>query len=107
MKRNILFGTIVFLAGSVLAADGPQDDVTAAAKKLADASNYSWKMTQDYGPDSPFQPGPTMGKMEKDGITWLSSEMMGNTTESVKKGSKVAIKTEEGWQSGEELTAGG
>lgn len=108
MKRNILFGTIALLAGSLLAADsGPKDDVIAAAKKLGDASNYSWKSTQDFGPNSQFQPGPTMGKTEKDGITWMSSEFGDNTMEAAKKGSKVAVKSDEGWQTSEEAAGGG
>ncbi len=108
MKRNILFGIIALLAGSLLAADsGPKDDVSAAAKKLADASNYSWKMTQDLGANSQFQPGPTTGKTEKDGITWMSSEFGDNTMEAAKKGTKVAVKTDEGWQSSEEAAGGG
>ena len=71
MKRNLLIGTIALLAGSLLAADSsPKDDVVAAAKKLADKGNYSWKTTMDLGPDSQFTPGPTEGKVEKGGLTW-------------------------------------
>ena len=42
MKKNILISTMALLAGSLLAADSsPKDDIIAAAKKLADKSNYS------------------------------------------------------------------
>ena len=48
MKRNVLFVATLFAAGSLFAAD-PKDTVTAAAKKLADGGNYSWKQTVDRG----------------------------------------------------------
>ncbi|HYV29031.1 MAG TPA: hypothetical protein VFA77_15965, partial [Candidatus Eisenbacteria bacterium] len=73
MKKNILISTIALVAGSLLAADSdPKDDIIAAAKKLAEKSNYSWKSTLDLGPNSQFTPGPTEGKTEKDGYTWVS-----------------------------------
>ncbi len=107
MKKNILFGAVLLMAGSLLAADStPKDDVTAAAKKLADTS-YSWKQTLDLGPNSQFTPGPTEGKTEKDGYTWLSSSFQDNTSIGLSKGKKVAVKTDEGWKTAEELGDGG
>jgi hypothetical protein len=108
MKRNLLFGTIVLLTGSLVAADSsPKDDVNGAAKKLSEKSNYSWKMTMDFGPNSPFTPGPTMGKTEKGGYTYVTSEFNDNISEGVLKDKKVAVKTEDGWKSAEEVTGGG
>ena len=108
MKKNILISTMALLAGSLLAADSsPKDDIIAAAKKLADKSNYSWKSTLDLGPNSQFTPGPTEGKTEKDGCTWLSVTFNDNTTIGLKKGSKVAVKTDDGWKSGKEASADG
>jgi hypothetical protein len=110
MKRNLFSGAVILLAGSLLAAESsPKDAVSAAAKKLADKSNYSWKMTLDLGPNSPFTPGPTEGKTEKDGFTSLSSTFGDNTSEGVSKGKKIAVKTEEGWKTAEEVSgdAGG
>ncbi len=109
MKRNLLIGTIALLAGSLLAADSsPKDDVVAAAKKLADKGNYSWKTTMDLGPDSPFTPGPTEGKVEKGGLTWLSTSFQDNTMEGYMKDTNhIAVKTEEGWQSLSEVGGGG
>lgn len=107
MKKNILFGALLLAAGTLLAADSsPKDDVTAAAKKLADTS-YSWKMTMDLGPNSQFTPGPTEGKVDKDGYTWLSSTFQDNTSIGVAKEKKVAVKTDEGWKTAEELGDGG
>jgi hypothetical protein len=109
MKRSIISaGALAMLAGSLLAADSsPKDDLTAAAKKLADAGNYSWKATIDLGPNSQFTPGPTEGKTEKDGFTWLSVTFNDNTTEGVSKGGKVAVKSEGAWQTAEEAGEGG
>jgi hypothetical protein len=105
MKKNILFGVLFLTAGSLLAADSsPKDDVTAAAKKLADTS-YSWKVTQDFGPNSQFTPGPVEGKADKDTI-WLSSSFQDNTSIGVAKGKKVVVKTDEGWKTAEELGDG-
>src|SRR5262245_32708135 len=108
MKRQILISSIALVAGSLLAADSsPKEDVIAGAKKLAEKSNYSWKSTLDLGPNSQFTPGPTEGKTEKDGYTWLSVTFNNNTTIGLKKGSKVAVKTDDGWKSGEEASADG
>ena len=110
MKRNILLGTMSLLAGSLIAADpSPKDDVTSAAKKLADQSSYSWKttVTVPEGGGGRFRPGPSEGKTEKDGFTWFSMTMRDNTTEFVMKGDKAAVKTpDNGWQSKAEATAG-
>jgi hypothetical protein len=100
-----VIGSVVLLAGSLLAADSsPKGDVLAATKKLAAADNYSWKLTTDFGANSPFQPGPTMGKIEKGGFTWIAATFQDNTTEGVMKDTNaIAIKTDEGWKSGKEL----
>ena len=108
MKRNLVFTAALLLAGSALAADSsPKEDVTVAAKKLADAGSYSWKMTLDLGPNSQFTPGPTEGKTEKDGFTWLSSSFNDNTSVGLVKGTNVVVKTDDGWQTAAEATGGG
>src|SRR4051812_7650764 len=70
MKKSILFSTLTLMAGTLLAADS--EDVKDAAKKLAAQNNYSWKTTVVVPEGSRFRPGPTEGKTEKDGYTWLS-----------------------------------
>lgn len=117
MKRNILFGTIALMAGSLLAAEsGPKDEVKGAAKKLSDTS-YSWKTSvQNAGGGGGgggggrgrggFGGGPVEGKMSKDGFAVLSLTQGQNTTEAVVKGDKFAVKNQEGaWQSSTELAA--
>jgi len=107
MKKNLLFGALFLMAGSLLAADSsPKDDVTAAAKKLADTS-YSWKLTQDFGANSPFQPGPTEGKVDKDGVIEVTSSFGDNTSVGYVKGKKVAAKTDDGWKSSEDYPEAG
>jgi hypothetical protein len=121
MKRQILFDTLALLAGTLLAADAaPKDDVTAAAKKLADKDNYAWKRTTEDAGGGRSGSRPSEGKVEKDGYLWLSMTLStprrspdtsisirDNTIEGIKKGEKVAIKTADGWQSFSEATSGG
>jgi hypothetical protein len=101
MKRNILFNAITLLAGSLLAADSsPKDDITSAAKKLAEKANYSWKTTIAVPEGSRFRPGPTEGKTEKDGFTCLTLSFRDNTTQAVLRGDKGAVTDPDGhWQS--------
>ena len=97
MKRHLLFGTLAFLAGSLLAANAaPKDDVTAAAKALAGKDNYAWKQTTENAGGGGFGGGTSEGKIEKGGNLWLSMTMRDNTIEAVKKGDKGAIKTQDG-----------
>ncbi len=103
MTKNILFGAMTLMALPLLAAES--DDVKAAAKKLADQSNYSWRTTVVVPEGSRFKPGPTEGKTEKGGFTFLSMTMNDNMIEAVLKGDKGAAKMEEGWQSLTEMAA--
>jgi hypothetical protein len=105
MKKIILINAMALLAGTLWAADS--EDVKAAAKKLAEQSNYSWKTTVVVPEGSQFRPGPTEGKTQKDGVTWLSITFGDNTTEAVVKGDKGAAKIEGEWQSLAELAEGG
>jgi hypothetical protein len=107
MKQQVLFGTLALLVGSLMAANAaPKDDVSAAAKKLADKDNYSWKQKTENAGGGGFGGGASEGKVEKDGYLWVSMTMRDNTIEAVKKGDKGAIKTEDGWKSISEATSG-
>ena len=110
MIRRFLFSTVAVVAGSSLVAfAAPKDEVTDAAKKLADAPNYSWKAnTQNNGGGGGgggrgFGAGPSEGKAEKDGFAVVTMTRGDNTIEIVRKGDKVAFKTPDGWQSLEDL----
>jgi hypothetical protein len=99
MKKNLLFGTMALLAGSLLAADSsPKDDVKKAAAALGSQTNYTWQATVEVPADSPFKPGPTDGKTEKGGYTTLSFSFGDNSTEAVTKGTNGAVKTDDGWK---------
>ena len=104
MKTNVLFSVAFLLASSLFAADSGKDDVTAAAKKLAEKANYSWKTTVVVPEGSRFRPGPTEGKTEKDGVTHLKMSFGDNTSESFIKGDKGAASNPDGgWRSLSEL----
>ena len=106
MKLAVLFSAIsMFVAATLMAADSnSKEEVTAAAKKLGEASNYSWRSTVTVPEDAPFKPGPTEGKTEKDGSTLLTLSFGDNETKAVLKGEKGAATTQDGeWQSLEEL----
>ena len=116
MKKNILFGTVALIAGSLLAADSnSKDEVKSAAKKLADAGSYSWKSSsQNAGGGGGgggrgrggFGGGPREGKISKDGVASISMTAGQNTTEAFVKGDKVVVKNREGvWQTLAEMTA--
>jgi len=108
MKKNILLSMMVLAAGSLMAADSnPKDDVKAAATALGASANYTWHQTVEVPADSQFKPGPTDGKTEKGGYTWLSVSFNDNTSEAVINGTNVAVKTDNGWQSAAEATADG
>jgi hypothetical protein len=110
MIRRILFSTVAVLAGSSLVAvAAPKDEVTDAAKKLSDAQNYSWKSNTEMqggagGGGNRFG-GPTEGMTEKGGFTVLKMTRGDNEIMVVRKGEKGAVKTQDGWQSFEELQA--
>src|SRR6266436_546824 len=106
MKRTLLLAAAAASLGvSLSAADSnPKDDITSAAKELADKANYSWHTTVKVPEDSRFRPGPTDGKTEKEGFTCLTLRFGDNTTQAVLKGEKAAATTADSdWQSLSEL----
>src|SRR2546430_840084 len=104
MKRCIVCGAIAsLLVAGVSAADSnAKEEISKAATKLADSS-YSWHTTVKVPEDSPFKPGPTEGKTEKDGFTVVKVTFNENTSEIVLKGDKAAVKREGEWQSASDL----
>jgi hypothetical protein len=103
--QTLLFLSTTLLVGTLFADS--KEDLTKAAKALAEKGNYSWRTTVEVPADAQFRPGPTEGKTEKDGATYVKMSFNDNTTESVLKGKNVVIKSEEsGWQSASELENG-
>jgi len=107
MKKQILCLALATASLSLFAADA-KEEVTAAAKKLGDAANYSWKTTVVVPESAQFKPGPTEGKTEKGGFTYIKSSFGDNTFESVSKGEKMAFTNRDGeWQVAGEGQGGG
>jgi hypothetical protein len=104
MKQLLLLSFALFTTAGLCAADSSaRDEVTAAAKKLDSRSNYSWKATVVVPESAPFKPGPTEGKTEKDGFTYVEISFGDNMTEAVKKGDKAVITVEGEWKLASEL----
>jgi hypothetical protein len=104
MKQTLVFAaTVALLAGSVSAAE-PKDEIVNAAKQLGEKENYSWHQTVVVPEDAQFKPGPTDGKTEKGGFTFVSVSFNDNEIKAVLKGDKGAATNMEGeWQSLSEL----
>ena len=100
MNHPSLLSLATLLALSATALASPKDDVTAAAKKLAEQPNYSWKATVVVPEGAQFRAGPTEGKIEKDGVTFVTWTFGDNTTKAVVKGDKGAVTNQDGvWDS--------
>src|SRR5262245_37951058 len=99
MKAKPLVVAFTAVSISLLAADS-KEEVTAAAKKLGQKENYSWKTTLDFGNFGTT----TEGKANQDGLACLSMTAGDNTREAFLKGGKAVVKLpEEGWQTLSEL----
>jgi hypothetical protein len=105
MTPKLCFSVVVLFAGSLCAADpGPKEEVQAAAKKLAEQPNYSWRTTVTVPQGAQFRPGPTEGQATKDGLAHITMTFGDNEFEVVVKGDKAAVLDEDGsWVSAAEL----
>lgn len=105
MKKIVTSLLLALLAGPLFAADpAPKDQVVAAAKKLGEQANYSWKEVVVVPDSSPFKPGPTEGRLEKGGVTYFTLSFGDNTTKIYLQGDKSAISNPDGgWQSAAEM----
>lgn len=105
MKKIILLGFLTLQAGSLMAADAvPKDEVIAAAKKLGEQANYSWKETVVVPESSQFKPGPTEGKLKKGGVTYFTLSFGDDVTKIYLKGDKSAVSGPDGgWQSAKDM----
>ncbi len=100
--KSVLFSCGLFLTASLaLAQSSPADDVSAAARKVADKAGYHWVAKTEYAGGQgggPGRMGPTEGWRNKDGWTLVKATRGETTTEIVMKGDKAAYKGESGWQ---------
>jgi len=118
MKRIAWIGIASLAASLVAAAPDAKADLKAAAKKLEDAGGYAWTSTSKSdgagggngnANRNRFQPGPTEGKLDKDGLVWIKSTQGEMSTEAYLKAGKSAVKSGDAWKAGSEfdLTAQG
>ncbi|MFM7099592.1 MAG: hypothetical protein ACKO3N_00290 [Verrucomicrobiota bacterium] len=105
MKHLLLPALVATLSAVSVAWADAKDDLKAAARKLADAPGYTWVATTEIEGGN-WTPVPITGKADKSGFAVVSQERDGNTTVAVLKGEKGVVKTDDGWQTAEELRAG-
>ena len=108
MKRITLALASTLALGSLWqAVAGPTEELTSAARKLAEQPNYSWKQTTEMGGggNGGRGPGPVEGKVEKNGYAVLTMSRGETSIQSVIKGDKGAIKIGEEWKSAAEASA--
>jgi hypothetical protein len=105
MKKPLLSCFATLIALPLLAADPtPGETVAAAVKKFGAQTNYTWSTTVVVPADAPFKPGPTTGKVEKDGFTTVSMTFFENQLQAVLKGTQGAATSEDGsWKTLEQL----
>lgn len=105
MKTCLSLTLCALTAAGVFAADSSaKDEITAAAKKLSDQPNYSWTTTVVVPESAQFKPGPTEGKTEKDGFTYVTLAFGDSLTEVVLKGDKATTTDQDGnWKLASEL----
>ncbi len=111
-----VFGLSLLGAGFDLSAEASakadaKADLKAACQKLG-GTGYAWVSTPKSDPaaggqGARFQAGPTEGKTEKDGFTWISTKVGENTIEAAMKGAKAAVKTADGWKGTGDFGQGG
>ena len=77
MFKSLITAVAILTASTTSLYAAPKDDVAAAAKKLADADNYSWKSTTEGGFSSTAQ-----GQTQKDGLTPSKSSSRGRKARS-------------------------
>lgn len=105
MRRNILTGALVLVAGTLLAAEA-KPELSKAVAKLAEQPNYSWTTTTTVPDNTRMRMGPTEGKTEKGGYTHTVTTMGDNKMERVSKGEKTAFTQEGEWRAADDSAAG-
>lgn len=105
--KQFLVGTIVAAASTSLFAADAKEELNKAAKALSEKPNYSWKTTVVVPEGTQFRPGPTEGKADKEGTTYLTMSFGDNMIEAVVKGEKATFTNQDGdWQLAEDSAEG-
>lgn len=101
--KNLIIPCLAVAFATSLAQASPADDVKAAAKKLADAPNYTWTTAmQNAGGGGGFGGGSVTGVTEKDGYTVVTRETQNGAFQTARKGDEVVLQN---FQTGEWMTA--
>jgi hypothetical protein len=97
MKKLLL--CLALATPALLGAADAKEELTAAAKKLGEQENYSWKTTVVVPESAQFRPGPTEGKAQKDGLIHVKMSFRDTPMEMAKQGEKTAFTNQDGeWQ---------
>jgi hypothetical protein len=98
---------LVAAASTSLFAADAKEEINKAAKALGEKPNYSWKTTVKVPEGTQFRSGPTEGKADKEGNTYLTMTFGDNMTEAVIKGDKATYTNQDGdWQLADENAEG-
>ena len=105
MKHFTFFLAAGIFAQALLAtAADSKSEVLDSIKKLAEKSSYAWTATfKSDGGNANWKQGPTEGKAEKGGYTYLTSSIGDTDYEVAFKGTSSAIKWDSDWVSSEAL----
>src|SRR4051812_1591594 len=104
MKTSLLILSVLASLTCTLTGAEPKEEVKAAAKKLAQKPNYSWVSTPKMEGGGNAGAGPTEGKTEKGGFSYVTFSLGNADIELAFKGDKAAIKrAEDDWKSADEL----
>jgi hypothetical protein len=93
---------ISLTACGVVAQTNPATELAEAIRKLSEKPNYSWTALPKSETPS-FRPGLTEGKTERNGHTYFKLVVGQNSVEAAFREDKSAIKTEDKWESAQEL----
>jgi len=107
MLKTVFCSTLALMAGSaVVCYADAKADATAAADKLANGANYSWKQTSENaggggGPGGGAQKGQTANGVTKVTLTFNDMERV-----TYRKGEKTVMQNQDGeWMTMEEMMA--
>lgn len=97
----LLCAAVIIGAGfAAQAAESTEDQLINAVKALESRGNYSWDTKVEVPEGTRFRPGPSSGKLNKDGVIQVSTARGNTTTDIVIRGEKAALTNSDGkWES--------